>query len=74
MENRIMTFTEAIQATLEGKRMTNGTETNGELEELEIIMDCPFMMIARPGQKNSSSKIAKTPTVEDVLSGEWREI
>ena len=69
-----MTFIEAVKAAMEGKRLTNGTETNGEPEELTIVMGCPFMMIARPGQKNSTSKLCKTPSAEDVLSKQWREL
>lgn len=69
-----MTFIEAVKAAMEGKRLTNGIETNGEPEELTIVMDCPFMMIARPGQKNSASKLCKTPSAEDVLSEQWREL
>jgi hypothetical protein len=69
-----MTFIEAVKAATEGKRLTNGIETNGEPEELTIVMGCPFMMVARPGQYNSTSKLCKTPTVEDVLSTDWREL
>lgn len=69
-----MTFPEAVKAAIQGKTLTNGTVTNGEHEELTIIMGCPFMMVARPGQYNSTSKLCKTPTVEDVLSTDWREL
>lgn len=69
-----MTFPEAVKAAIQGKTLTNGTVTNGEYEELTIIMGCPFMMVARPGQYNSTSKLCKTPTVEDVLSTDWREL
>ena len=73
INNKKTTFLNAVQAVMAGKRMTNGVVTNGELEELVIIMDCPFMLIQRP-QQNSSSKLTKTPSVNDVLSTDWSEI
>lgn len=73
MDDNKMTFIKAVQAVMNGKRMTNGIVTNGELEELTIIMDCPFMLVQRP-QQNSQSRLTKTPSVQDVLSAEWREI
>lgn len=71
---KTLTFIDAVKAALEGKRMTNGVYTNGEYEELTIIMGCPFMLIQRPGQANSGSRLTKTPTTDDVVSTEWREM